>query len=171
MNTHFAVRVAKTDIQRILAVLALTPGLELDEQLKLSMLEGETELFEVVRSLLDENENDDGQIAALGAQVDARALRIERAKVRIEARKKAIMSLMDSARETTLKLPEATLSLRTLKARPKVADAEQLPDGFYTTVTTRKPDLDAIQTAFESGQPIPGVTITNGGSSLTIRRK
>jgi hypothetical protein len=80
MNQHHAVRVAKTDIQRILAVLALTPGLELDEQLKLSMLEGETDLFEVVRALLNENEDDDGTIAALDKQVDDRAIRIERAK-------------------------------------------------------------------------------------------
>jgi hypothetical protein len=89
------------------------------------MLEGELDdnemlLFEVVSALLNENEDDEGNIAALDEQVDARALRIERAKGRIEARKKAIMSLMDSAGETTLKLPEATLSLRTLKARPKV---------------------------------------------------
>jgi hypothetical protein len=171
MNTHFAVRVAKTDIQRILSVLALTPGLELDEQLKLSMLEGETELFEVVRSLLDENENDEGQITALDEQVDARAIRIERAKARIEARKRAIISLMDSAQERSLKLPEATLTLRTLKARPKVFDAAELPDEFVTIETIRKPNKEAIDAAFERGQPIPGVTITNGGASLSVRRK
>jgi hypothetical protein len=170
MNYH-AVRVAKIDIQRILATLALTPGLELDEQLKLSMLEGETELFEVVRALLDENENDEGNIAALDEQVDARAIRIERAKARIEARKRAIMSLMDSAGETSLKLPEATLSLRTLKPRPKVADEAQLPDAFVKIETIRKPDRDAIDAAWERGETIPGVITTNGSASLTVRRK
>jgi hypothetical protein len=165
------IRIAKTDIQRILSVLALTPGLEMDEQLKISMLEGETELFEVVRALLNENETDDGIIAALDEQVDARAIRIERAKARIEARKKAIMSLMDSAGETSLKLPEATLSLRALKARPKVVDVDQLPDEFVTIVEERKINRDAIDAAFERGQPIPGVVITNGGASLSVRRK
>lgn len=168
---YLAARVAKTDITRILSVLALTPGLELDEQLKLSMLEAETELFEVVRALLNENENDDGIIAALNTQVQDRVDRSLRASRRIEARKKAISSLMDCAGETTLKLPEATLSLRTLKPRPKVFDAEQLPDGFYATVTTKKPDHDAINAAFERGEQIPGVTLTNGGASLTVRRK
>lgn len=171
MNQHLAIRVTKGEVQRILALLAITPDVELDEQLKLSMLEGETELFEVIRALLDENENDDGIIAALDEQVDARAIRIERAKGRIEARKKAIMSLMDSARETTLRLPEATLSLRTLRPRPTVFDAAQLPDEFVTIETIRKPDRDAINAAFERGQPIPGVTITNGGASLSVRRK
>jgi hypothetical protein len=158
-------------LQRILSVLALTPGLEMDEQLKLSMLEGETELFEVVRELLNENENDDGIIAALDEQVDQRSIRIERAKARIEARKSAIMSLMDSAGETSLKLPEATLSLRTLKSRPKVVNADELPDSFVTIETLRKPDRDAIDAAFERGETIPGVSITNGGASLSVRRK
>lgn len=168
---YLAVRIAKIDIQRILSVLALTPCLELDEQLKLSMLEGETEFFEVVRALLDENENDDGTIAALDAQVDARAIRIERAKARIEARKKAIMSLMDSAGEKSLKLPEATLSLRTIAPRLKVVDEALLPDNFVKIETVRKPDRDAIDAAFERGEQIPGVTLTNGSASLSIRRK
>lgn len=171
MNQHIQIRLAQAEIQRVLSVLTLTPGLEVDEQLKLSTLEGETNLFEIVSALLAQNEDDEGTIAALDEQVDVRAVRIERAKMRIEARKKAIMSLMDSAQETRLKLPEATLSLRTLKARPKVIDAELLPDGFYSTVTTKRPDHDAIQAAFERGQPIPGVTIANGGASLSVRRK
>jgi len=37
--------------------------------------------------------------------------------------------------------------------------------------TVRKPDREAIDAAFERGETVPGVTVTNGGSSLTIRRK
>jgi prolyl-tRNA synthetase len=166
-----AIRVAKIDIQRIVASLELCPGFNDDHRLKTDMLEGETGLNEIVSALLAENEDDDGLIAALDEQVDVRSIRIERAKARIEARKKAIISLLDCARETTLKLPEATLSLRTLKARPKVTDADQLPDEFVTVETLRKPNREAIDAAFERGQPIPGVTITNGGASLSIRRK
>jgi hypothetical protein len=172
MNAHLKIRIAKTDIQRVLASLALAPGFDPDdEQLKSDMLEGETSLHEVVSQLLAENEDDEGIVNALDAQVDARAIRIERAKARIEGRKNAISALMDCAQETTLKLPEATLSLRTLKPRPKVTDADALPDDFVTIQTVRKPDNEAIKAAFEAGQSIPGVTMTNGGSSLTVRRK
>ena len=172
MNAHLKIRIAKTDIQRVLASLELAPGFDgEDHRLKLDMLEGETELLEVVRQLLNENEDDEGIVLALDEQVDARSIRIERAKARIEGRKKAISALMDCAQETTLKLPEATLSLRTLKSRPKVTDADALPDGFVTIETVRKVNNEAIKEAFERGETIPGVTVTNGGSSLTVRRK
>jgi hypothetical protein len=154
----------------VIALLELAPG-ETDDRLKMNMIEGETDLFELVRKLLNENEEDEGIILALDEQIDRRALRIERAKQRIESRKKAISSLMDYARETTLRLPEATLSLRTLGPRPKVTDADALPDEFVTVQTVRKPNLEAIKIAFEDGLQVPGVVLSNGGSSLTVRRK
>src|SRR5690348_3361277 len=95
VNAHTKVRVAKADISRCLSILALCPGLEVDEQLKLSTLEGETDFFELVRELLNANEEDEGLIAALDAQIEARETRKERARSRIDARKSAIASLMD----------------------------------------------------------------------------
>lgn len=170
MNLHREIRIAKVDIQRVVASLDLCPGFA-DDDLKRDMLEGETEFFEIVAQLLAANEDDEGVIAALDAQMAERAIRAERAKARIDARKVAIGRLMDCAGETSLKLPEATLSLRTLKPRPQVTDAAQLPDEFVKIETVRKPDREAIAVAIESGATIPGVTMTNGGSSLTVRRK
>jgi hypothetical protein len=171
MNHHVAIKVAKVDITRALSILELCPDLELDEQLKLSTMEGETQLNEIVSALLEENENDEGMIEAIKAQIDTRKQRIGRLEHRIEARKNAIVSLMDCAHLTKLPLPEATVSVRTLPARPKVIDVDALPDGYFTTETKRKADNVAIQNAFEAGKPIPGVTVTNGGASLTVRRR
>lgn len=171
MNHHVAIKTAKVDITRALAILELCPDLEVDEQLKLSTLEGETELTEIVSMLLAENEDDEGTIEAVKAQIVMRRERIERFERRMETRKNAIVSLMDTARQTKLPLPEATVTLRTLRPRPKVLDADALPDGFFTEQVIRKPDMDAINAAFEAGKPVPGVTVTNGGASLSVRRK
>jgi hypothetical protein len=76
---------------------------------------------------------------------------------------------MDCARLTKLPLPEATVSVRTLPSRPKVFDESAVPDDLCKF--SRKPDLDAIKEAIEHGAVIPGVTITNGGASLSVRRK
>jgi hypothetical protein len=171
MNHHVAIKVAKTDITRALSILALCPGLEVDEQLKLSTLEGETELNEIVSALLAENEDDEGMIDQIKGQIDVRRARIGRLETRVEARKKAIVSLMDCAHITKLPLPEATVSLRTLFGRPKVVDADALPAAFVIETVVRKPDLDAIATAVENGANIPGVVMTNGGASLSVRRK
>jgi hypothetical protein len=169
MNAHREIRVAKTDIGRIMDDLAAF--LENDEQFKLSTLEGETDLFEIASRLLGENENDEGLIEALEQQIGVREIRKGRAKLRIERRKTAIASLMDCASITKLPLPEATVSLRTLQPRPKVVEADKLPDAFVTIETIRKPDLEAIKVAVERGAEIPGVVMTNGSSSLSVRRK
>jgi hypothetical protein len=164
-----AIKIAKRDIDRVLDDLNAFLGD--DEQLKLDMLEGETDLFSIARRLLEANEDDEGIIEALEQQIGDRKIRKDRAGLRIERRKTAIASLMDCAHITKLPLPEATVSLRTLKPRPKVVDENRLPGEFTTKVLLIKPDLDAIKEAIERGEEIPGVIITNGGSSLSVRRK
>jgi len=170
VNQHVQVKLAKAQIGQVLEALAHHLSGD-DEDLKLDMLEGSTDLNEIVSRLLAANEDDEGTIAALDVQVDVRAARKERLQNRIEARKKAIASLMDCAAITKLPLPEATLSLRTLQPRPKVVDADALPSDFVNVVEVRKPNLEAIKDAVESGETIPGVVMTNGSTSLTVRRK
>lgn len=164
---HTDIRLAQRDIERVLE--DLNAFLEDDEQLKLDMLEGETDLFDIARRLLDANEADEGIIAALEEQIACRQARKDRAKLRIERRKSALSSLMDCARLTKLPLPEATVSLRTLQPRPKVIDADALPDAFVTF--KRIPNLEEIKAAIECGADIPGVGMTNGGISVVVRRK
>jgi hypothetical protein len=169
MNQHVAIKCAKVDIRRALAILELCPDLELDEQLKLSTLEGETQLTEIVSILLAENEDDEGNIGQIKGQIETRRERIARFERRIDTRRNAIVSLMDTAQITKLPLPEATISLRTLGCRPKVSIEEAVPDEFCKFV--RKPDMKLIEDALERGETIPGVILTNGSASLTIRRK
>jgi hypothetical protein len=169
MNAHLEIRVAKAEISRVLSILALTPGLDADEQFKISCLEGETELNEVVSALLAEIEDDEGTIEAIKAQIDQRKERKARFEQRIEARRNAIVSLMDCARLTKLPLPEATVSVRTLQPSPKVVDEDAVPDHLCKTVT--KPDMGMIREAIDSGETVPGVVMSNGGASLTVRRK
>ena len=52
------------------------------------------------------------------------------------------------------------------RAKPVVVDENLLPDELCRV--TRKPDMAAIK---QLNELIPGVTMDNGGTSLTIRRK
>lgn len=166
---HLAVKTVKGDVRRALAILELCPDLELDEQLKLSTLEGETELVELVSILLAQNEDDEGVIAAVKEQIGVRKERIGRFERRVETRRNAILALMDCAMLTKLPLPEATVSVRNLGPRMKIVDEDQIPEAFKIPVMV--PDRDAIEEAVTHGATIPGVIMTNGGASLTIRRK
>lgn len=164
------IRLAKTQIQQVMDRLNHALGGD-DADLVIDCLEGETALFDIASRLLAANEDDEGIIESLEQQICDRRIRKERAELRIERRKTALTSLMDVAHITKLPLPEATVTLRALLPRPKVTDADLLPAAFVIVSEVRKPDLDAIKTAMENGAEIPGVGMTNGGSSLSVRRK
>lgn len=160
---------AKAEIQRIADALRAMLGDEQDEQLILDCLEGETSLFELVRAMLGHIETDEGIIAALKQQIEDRNSRKARAEHRIECARNAIGDLLAAARIDKLALPEATVSTRMVPGRPKVSDADLLPEDMCRI--ERKPDMKAIKEAMDSGRSIPGVTLSNGSVSLTIRKK
>ena len=137
-----------------------------DEELKLDTLEGETDLFELVRKLLDRIERAEGDKAVLVSQIQDRNERKARAEKRIDAHRTAIMALMEAAEIDRLPLPEATYSLRKIAPKPVVVDENLLPDELCRI--TRKPDMAAIK---QLETIIPGLAMDNGGTSLTIRRK
>lgn len=142
-----------------------------DEQLKLDTLEGETDLFVLVSRLLDGIEADEGDKAALKEQVENRKARIARADKRIEARRAAIMALMQCAELDKLPLPEATLSLRTVPAKLSVNDAAGVPEGFCTMKPI--PNMEVIKSAFAPDSPeLPNwLRVEPERPGLTIRRK
>lgn len=140
-----------------------------DEALYLDTLEGETDLFEIVRHLLGEIEEDDGAQLALKEQIGARQERKARAEHRNEVRRTALTQLLEAAGLDKLVLPEATLSVRRVPPKPTVTDEAALPDSLCRL--KRTPDMAAIKAEVEGGRAVPGVSLDNGGTALTIRRK
>jgi hypothetical protein len=139
-------------------------GEEPDEQLLLDCLEGQTNVFEMAKTLLEMIEAEEGNIEALTAQMAARKERRDRAAKRIEQYRTAIMAMMESGGIDKLPLPEATCSLRKVAPKLIVTDENLLPDELCKI--TRKPDMAAIRAAGN----VAGTAFDNGGVSLTIRR-
>jgi seryl-tRNA(Sec) selenium transferase len=163
-----AMKIEKMKIAQVLDALKAADCFD-DDELKLDMLEAETDVHALIKDLLDGCEEDETIIEALKLQVETRNARKDRLNQRIEARRAAIMSLLNACGTDKFKIPEATLSLRKLGPRPIIQDAAALPD--HLVKTERKPDAKAIKEAFDAGDIIPGVVPSNGGESLTIRRR
>jgi len=117
-----------------------------DEQLKLDVLEGETDLFEWTRFLLEKNEEDEGMVSALKGQISARQKRKSAAEGRIKRRREALLALLECAKLKKLKLPEATLSVSTTAARLAVNDPDAVPDEYC--VHEPKPSAEKIAAKF-----------------------
>jgi hypothetical protein len=155
-------------VKAILTMLRDELGEDPDDQLLLDCLEGETDLFALAHWLLGRIEEDEGVMEALAVQMAARKDRRDRAARRIEAHRTAIMAMMEAGGIDKLPLAEATCSLRRMAPKVIITDESLLPDALCKF--TRKPDMAAIKFAAEYG-PLPGVSLDNGGVSLTIRRK
>lgn len=151
------------------AAVALMLANEEDEQLRLDTLEGETNLFELTRSLLGAIEEDEGNVLALKHQIETKRTRQSAAEHRNDVRRDAIKALLECAGLDKLTLPEATLSVRRVPPKPIVCDEAAVPVELCRL--KRTPDIAAIKAELEAGGAVPGVTLDNGGVTLSIRRK
>lgn len=162
-------RLDLTKMQVGAVAAALHDALTEDERLYLDTLEGETDLYELVRRLLEQVEEDEGIQTFLAEQISDRQSRKQRAAERVKHNREAIMALIQCAQLDKLVLAEATLSVRDVPPKPIVTDEAAVPDDFCKF--TRKPDMAAIKAGVEAGAVIEGVSFDNGGTTLTIRRK
>ena len=117
---------------------------------------------------------------ALGKYLDDKALEASQAeRIReLQQRKKSTQSrqermrglietLMKAAQDTSIRCTEATLTI-SKKKQGIIIDEARLPDEFFRI--KKEPDRTAIHDAIDKDGWIPdGVTLDNGGTTLTIR--
>lgn len=140
-----------------------------DEELMLDMLEGETDLFEIVRKLLNANEDDEGRKAALTEQMNVRKERRDRCDSRIAKRRDLIRELMEIAGIQKLPLPEATISRQKVKPKVVVKEADAVPHEFCKV--TYKPDMEKIKREYALSPILPNwLAIEPERETVVIRR-
>ena len=141
---------------------------ENDPRLILDMIEGETDLAEMVCVVYAETLEDETLTAGLKATIAELQTRLGRIEKSVETRRGLILMAMDKAGLGTIKSPLATLSVRDTPPKPVIADEAQIPARFWKPA---EPKLDraAVSEALKAGEAIPGATMSNGGIGLTIR--
>lgn len=145
-------------------------GVDDDDRLVLDTLEGETDLFAMLSKLLEQIEDDEGQVGALKYQIESRKHRIAAAEARIERARVMIGRLMDFAQRDKITLPEATLSRRTVNAKLEIANPSAVPERLCAVKYV--PDKAAINEAYADADALPNwLTRTPESKSITVRRK
>ena len=142
---------------------------EYDEETRHDMAEGETSLFEAIDAALDEIDQCAEIEAGCAAQIDAYKARLDKFKTRAERLRGMIEQAMVVADVPSIRRPRATLTVKAVKPAPIVSDEAAIPSRFWKP---QPPKLDkaAINQAVKDGETVAGVTMTNGGTTLQIRR-
>ncbi|MEH2525824.1 MULTISPECIES: siphovirus Gp157 family protein [unclassified Bradyrhizobium] len=155
--------------QQIEALLREYPDLADDEILLADMLEGQTDLANVLTSLIvaldDAKALRDGTAGRL-EELTARKARFGR---RMEFVRSLILRIMEAAQLPKVELPEATLSLRKNQQALIGEGDGDLPDELCKI--KREPDRKKIKEAIQGGREVPGFTLNNAPPSLTVRVK
>lgn len=140
-----------------------------DDETVQDMVEGETSLLEAIGRAIAEMDECDVQVAGIKAKEAEFSERRLRATRRIETLRGLIEQAMLVADIRTIKLPTATLTVKDVPPKPIVVDEAAIPARFWKTPD---PVLDktALNAAIKDGEEVAGVTFSNGGTSLQIRR-
>jgi hypothetical protein len=170
MNARTKDEVARDLVIEAQAARELVAALQSDDdQLNADMVEGETGLFEAIDAAL--SEIDDCDAVAMGCDEKCKQLQDRKAAAlrRQERLRGLIEQAMLLASLEKIKRPCATITVAAVPPKPVITDEAAIPAQYW-----RQPDpvLDktAINAASKDGATIPGVTMSNGGTSLRIRR-
>lgn len=149
---------------------AMRPAIGDDDDALADLIEGETDALEAASRLLRWMGERQANIAALKAYEADLAGRRKRLEDGVATGRAALSRFMETVGLTKLERPEATLSLR--EAGPSVSyaidfDPERLPEELRRWKC--EPDKHAVKAALEAGETVPGATLNNGGSVLTVR--
>ena len=142
---------------------------DLDEETRCDMVEGETSLHEAIDAALSEIDECEATEAGCKAVADTYQKRAAKAKDRAARVRTLIEQAMVIADVQTVKRPGATFTVKAIPPKAQITDEAAIPSAYWKP---QPPLLDktAINAAFKAGQPIPGVSADNGGTSLQIRR-
>lgn len=159
---------AAEDVAReINALMAEYPQLADDEELLRDMLEGNTRFDSIMDRLLSEM-RDNETLAEASAQ---RIGKIRERQTRLVHRAQFLRGLMHRLLTLTglksVALAEAKISVVNSPDKVIITDESAIPDAFMKI--TKEPNKTAIKNAIKSGQLIPGATMSNGGTTISVR--
>jgi hypothetical protein len=151
-------------------LLSQYPELADDEILRADMLEGSTDIREVLTDLNRTLQDTKALIDGTQGRMDELAERRLRFRRRTEFVRDLMQRILESAQIRKIELPEVTLSL---KNNPQQIigepDPEALPDDLVKIA--REPDKKKIRAALMAGCEVPGVVLSNAPPSLMIKVK
>jgi hypothetical protein len=153
--------------QQVNALMLEHPDLMNDEDLKADMLLGSTDFYEIIEKIHLNIMHNSALMHGLIDILDDLNRRREVLRNRVEFQRALIKRLMEVADQKSIDIPTAKISLGKSPAKVIITDETAIPDEFVRT--KREPNKTAIKEALVGGQDVPGATLSNGGTSLTIR--
>lgn len=151
-------------------LLTQFPDLSDDEQALADTLEGESNLDQKLIALLRSADDDAMLVRGISDRVAELTERKDRLEQRVEAKKAVALWAMTEAGLPKLQAPDFTASVVAKRTSVIITDESAIPAG-YLVEAAPKHDKTLIGKALKDGFAVPGCVLSNGGETLTIRKK
>lgn len=156
------------DLEHHIKTLLLDfPVLQDDEDLRRDVLEGNTTFHEVMERLLDQAMSAKTLADAVTALIEKHIERRDKLKKRHDFYRKLMQTLLETADIQSVELPAAKISVTKVAPSLMIVDPDAIPDEFIRW--KKEPDKMALKEALKNGTHVPGVTMSNGGTTIQIR--
>ncbi len=139
-----------------------------DEDAIRDTIEGETNLHEIIRKVVEEISAATANIEGIKAHVEKLRARQDRLEAGIEIKRTAILNAMAIGEIRKLDAGIATLSRKPVPPKLVVVDEASIPSEFWKRAD---PTLDkkALTSALKNEEKVPGAQLSNGGETLALR--
>lgn len=158
---HREIEAART----LLANLADVIGA--DDDMKIDVIAGETNLNEAIDQAIWMLSSDLAHIKGLNDYIEKFTARKERLRQRVENVRAMLAVAMEQAGRKKIEHQAVTLSLRPSPQKAIITDEAAIPAKFWNP-SDPKLDKRAVLAALKDKQEVPGATLSNGDTSLTI---
>lgn len=144
--------------------------IEGDEGFAADLVEGETNLNEMIGVAIEQIALDQAAIDGISEFIKRMEARKNRHEKRVEALKTAVLVGLQQAERKTLPHALATLTVRSASQSAIITDESLIPSKFWKK---QPPKLDkkAILDALKNKEKVDGATLSNGGETLSMRFK
>lgn len=151
------------------SLLADYPELADDEQLRADVLEGETNIDEVLERIWKIECESKGMITAIAERQKDLQARKKRFEHRIEVMRGMMLSILKRADLQKREMTEFTVSRRAGSVGVHIDDADAVPRQLCKV--SYAPDKTAIKKQLDDGELVPGAILVTGPESVTVRTK
>lgn len=148
-------------------MLTAFPELSEDAELRADTIEGQTNAFELLARLVNQERDADSMMKAIGGRISDLQARKSRAERKKDAMRGLMFRIMKAGGLTKVPLAEATVSIGKKAASVEIVDEDALPENVVRI--KREPDKKAIAELLKAGEGVPGARLGDAGESLTVR--
>lgn len=159
---------AAEDVMReINALMADYPQLAGDEELFRDMLEGNTRFNEIMDRLLSDMRDNETLAEASAQRIGKIRERQTRLTHRVQFYRGLMHRLLTLTGLKSVALAEAKVSVVNSPEKVIITDENAIPDALCKI--TKEPNKTAIKNAIKNGQYVPGASLSNGGTTISVR--